>query len=204
MESYDNNQSLFEESARVVRSGGIVIVPTETFYALAADPFQEGAVRRIFALKGRPFVKPLPLIAAARETVRQVVTEASPLAEALMDRFWPGSLTILLSPSVRVPKMLAGPDGKIGVRVPPRCPARDLAELCGGWLTATSANLSDEPNASVIDQIAPALRDAVDLVMDLGPSPGGEPSTVVEPLADGVRIIREGAISRRDLSTWIV
>ena len=187
----------------MVEAGGLVIVPTETFYAVAADPFQEQAVKRIFLLKNRAPDKPLPLIAATRELVHKVACRLSPIAVALMNRFWPGSLTILVDPCVSLPELLAGPDGKIGVRVPPRCAAQRLAEMSGGWLTATSANLSGDPNAATILDIAPTVRDSVDVVMDLGPAPGGQPSTVVEPFPHGVRIIREGAVEYDELEDFL-
>jgi L-threonylcarbamoyladenylate synthase len=186
---------LLHEAAEILRRGGLVIVPTETFYGIAADPFQEAAVRRIFLLKGRELTKPLPLIASDREVVDSVIQPAAGKVLELMDRYWPGSLTILLAPVVAFGPMLSGPEGKIGVRVPPPCPARALARLAGGLITATSANLSGDPEADEISKISPRLRALVDLVIDLGRTPGGKPSTLVAPTADGVKIIRQGAVS---------
>ncbi|MFH1114347.1 MAG: L-threonylcarbamoyladenylate synthase [Pseudomonadota bacterium] len=197
------NRELCDEAAAIVRSGGVVIVLTETFYALAADPFRDDAVARIFSIKDRPRDKPLPLIAASRDLVRQMAPAPGPVAHALMNRFWPGSLTILLRPAGPVSKLLTGPSGKIGVRVPPPCAARSVAELSGGWLTATSANLSGDPNPDTIARIAPLVLRAVDMVMDCGSAPGGNPSTVVEPLDNGIRIIRPGGISLGTLSESI-
>ncbi|MDQ7783496.1 MAG: L-threonylcarbamoyladenylate synthase [Desulfomonilaceae bacterium] len=191
------------EAAETVRSGGVVIVLTETFYALAADPFRDEAVERIFAIKQRPHDKPLPLIAADRDVVRRVAPNPGPVAEALMTGFWPGSLTVVVHAAFHFSDLVSGPGGRIGVRVPPPCAARALAELSGGWLTATSANLSGDPNPDTIGRIAGSVRDAVDLVLDDGRAPGGAPSTVVEPLADGVRIIRPGAVSSGDLENFL-
>lgn len=188
-------ESLIERAAEVVRSGGLVIVPTETFYALAADPFQEEAVRRIFQVKLREENKPLPLIAADQRIVDKLIENPTPLTKRLMDRFWPGSLTILLEPGVKLSKLLQGPSGKIGVRVPPPCPARALSERVGGWITATSANLSGRPNPQRVADIADEVQRGADMILDLGPTPGGKPSTVVEPIGEGLRVVREGAIS---------
>ncbi len=196
-------QARYAKAAAIVRDGGVVIVLTETLYALAADPFQERAIERIFAIKQRPRDKPLPLIAANRDAVHRLAPNPGPVGEALMNRFWPGSLTILLEPSVEVSDLLSGLHGKIGVRVPPPCAARSLAERAGGWITASSANLSGDPNPDTIDRIAEIVRDAVDLIMDHGTAPGGEPSTVVEPLDHGVRIIRPGAISYEALEDFL-
>jgi L-threonylcarbamoyladenylate synthase len=96
-------------------------------------------------------------------------------------------------------RLLTGPSGKIGVRVPPPCPARHLAERAGGWITATSANLSDRPNPQRVADIAEHVQQAVDMVIDLGPTPGGKPSTVVEPIGEYLRVIREGAVSMSTL-----
>jgi L-threonylcarbamoyladenylate synthase len=184
---------IFDRAETVIAAGGLVIVPTETFYALAADPFQEHAVRRIFHAKGRPASKPLPLIAADRGVVERLIAEDDRQIRALMERFWPGSLTILVR-AHGFCDLLAGPDGKIGVRVPPWCAARILAARAGGWITATSANLSGDPEADDVSKIDRSVIQAADLVMNLGPTPGGKPSTVVEPLDHGFRIVREGAI----------
>lgn len=186
---------IFDEAELVLRSGGLVIVPTETFYALAADPLRESAVQNIFRIKGRNAAKPLPLIAAAAATVKDlIVREEKGFSEALMERFWPGSLTILMEPSRDFSHLLTGQEGKIGVRVPPWCPARILAARAGGLITATSANLSGHPDPVDVSAIAPEVLEAVDMVMDLGPAPGGRPSTVVEPVKGGFRVLREGAI----------
>jgi L-threonylcarbamoyladenylate synthase len=184
---------IFDKAERVIAAGGLVIVPTETFYAVAADPFHETAVRRIFSVKARPEGKPLPLIAADRAVVEERLAGEDETLRKLMKHFWPGSLTILLAVPGFSP-MLTGPQGKIGVRVPPWCAARMLAARVGGWITATSANLSGAGDPADVARIDPELIRSVDLVMRLGPTPGGKPSTVIEPLPHGFRIVREGAI----------
>ncbi len=190
------NSFIIDSAARIVRSGGVVIVPTETFYALAADPFQIEAVKRIFQIKRRSEEKPLPLIAAHKASVEKIAPVIPAITRKIMDHFWPGSLTILLEVVLPLSKLLSGPTGKIGVRVPPDSPAKVLAEQVGGWITATSANLSGDPSPDRISCINREVLEAVDIVMDMGTTPGGKPSTVVEPLEDGLRIVREGGISR--------
>jgi len=187
--------SLLDDAVEVIRSGGLVIVPTETFYALAADPFNEEALRRVFRAKLREENKPLPLIAADRQTVDELIMNVTPLVSRLMDCFWPGSLTILLEPAVPLSTLLQGPTGKIGVRVPPPCPARHLAERVGGWITATSANLSGHANPRRVADIAEHVQQAADMILDSGATPGGNPSTVVESIGECLRVVREGAIS---------
>ena len=189
-----DTEALYCRAGEIIRSGGLVILPTETFYALAASPFHEEAVRRVFRVKRREEGTPLPLIASDMATVQELVCRMSPLERKLTDGLWPGSLTILLMPSKQVSTLLMGPEGKIGVRIPPECPARIVAARVGGWLTATSANLSGDPSPDDVLKIAKEVLDAVDMVMDLGPTPGRKPSTVVEPLDDDCRVLREGAV----------
>jgi L-threonylcarbamoyladenylate synthase len=193
----------FDRAERALRAGGIVIASTETFYALAADPFQESAVRQIFSIKGRDEKKPLPLIAADLGTVKKLIPAEQKLAHRMMERFWPGSLTILVEPSRDFSRLLTGPGGKIGVRVPPWCPARILATRTSGLITATSANISGGPDPVDVSSISPVVRESVDLVMDLGPAPGGRPSTVVEITNRGYRIVREGAIPESAIREFV-
>jgi L-threonylcarbamoyladenylate synthase len=193
----------FDGAERALRAGGIVIAPTETFYALAADPFQESAVRQIFSIKGRDEKKPLPLIAADLGTVKKLIPAEQKLAHRMMERFWPGSLTILVEPSRAFSTLLTGPGGKIGVRVPPWCPARILATRTSGLITATSANISGGPDPVDVSSISRVVRESVDLVMDLGPAPGGRPSTVVELTNRGFRIVREGAIPESAIREFV-
>lgn len=193
-------RSLFVEAAGILQSGGVVIVPTETFYALAADPFQEDAVKRIYQIKLRPKNMPLPMIAANRSILHAMTPEPCAMGQALMDKFWPGSLTILLESNLPFSLLLRGLTGKIGVRIPPACAARALAELTTGWITSTSANLSSGATPDRVEDIPASVLDRVDLVVDLGRTPGGKPSSVVEPLQNGVRFIREGAVSKKALA----
>ena len=188
------NQHILDRAEELLRAGGLVIAPTETFYALAGDPFNENAVRRIFRVKARPETRPLPLIAADRRMLDGVVEPPEGPTLRLIERFWPGSLTILLKPMVPFSPLLTGPDGKIAVRVPPWCTARMLAARLGGWITATSANLSGGPDPDDAWKIHPQIVEAVDLVLRLGPTPGGRPSTVVEPLTHGFRVVRAGMV----------
>jgi L-threonylcarbamoyladenylate synthase len=178
----------------VIRTGGIVIVPTETFYGLAADPFNDEAVRRVFSIKSRPINSPLPLIASDRKTVEKSLLSPDPRIAILMDRFWPGSLTLVLQLAARFAEPILGASGKVGVRVPPDSAARKLAELAGGFITATSANFSGDPPPDDVRKVPAALLSLVDFVIDLGPTPGGKPSTVIEIDRGVLEVIREGAI----------
>ena len=180
--------------AAVLRAGGIVVYPTETFYGLGALARDAAAVARLAAAKGRPEAKPLPLVAeglAQVEEVARLDTTARRLAAA----FWPGPLTLVLPalPGL-APEVTAG-SGTVAVRVPGSEVARALARLAGGALVATSANLSGEPPVTTAAQISAPLRARLDGLLDGGPTPGGLASTIVALDAGGPRLVREGPIS---------
>ncbi len=174
--------------------GGTAIVGTETFYAIAANPFMDKAVEKVFSLKRRSFQNPLPLIAANQEFVKSRVKDFSKIAETLMRNFWPGSLTILLDGQDDFSKYVRNVSGRIGVRVPPECPARRLAQVVGGWITATSANLTGDPAPKRITDIPSEITDLVDVVIDSGPCPGGLPSTVIDTSDAGWKVLRIGTV----------
>lgn len=185
-------------AAEVLRRGGIVAYPTETFYGLGALARDGAAVERLSRAKGRPEGQPLPLLAADRAQVDEVA-ELGPLAERLAARFWPGPLTLVLPARPGLPAPIAAGTGTVGVRVPGSEVARALARAAGGALVATSANPSGEPPPARAEELSPALRARLDAVLDLGPTPGGLPSTVVAVEGDSVRLVRDGAVPFREV-----
>lgn len=196
-----NYQDKLERAAKILRNGGIVVVATETFYGIAADPFCKEAVERIFLTKNRQLNKPLPLIASSVKNVSGIISEESEGALKFGKNYWPGSLTILLNLTAVFPGCLQDRMGRVGVRVPPLCPARRLAELGTGWITATSANLSGGDNAARIEDIPSSVMDSVDFVVDTGPTEGGLPSTVMALESGQPVIYRQGAVDLRWLKT---
>lgn len=181
------------EAAEVIRRGGIVAYPTETFYGLGALARDAGAVDRLARAKGRPDGKPLPLLAADRSQVEEVAV----LGEAalrLADAFWPGPLTLVVPARPGLPDAIAGGTGTVGIRVPGSEVARALARLAGGAIVSTSANRSGEPPPAAPGELDPALAARLDLVLDGGRAPGGLPSTVVAVEGEGVRLVRDGAV----------
>jgi L-threonylcarbamoyladenylate synthase len=180
-------------AAEVLRGGGIVAYPTETFYALGALASSRVALARLTAAKLRPEGKPLPLLAADRDMLYGVAARLDPVAGALADRFWPGPLTLVL-PAVEglPPEIAAG--GTVGVRVPGSAAARELSRLAGGPITATSANLTGLPPPIRPSDLDPVLLRRIDAVLDGGESPGGLPSTVVAVERGALRLLRAGAV----------
>ena len=188
-----------EEAVRLLRAGEVVAVPTDTVYGVAVDPFQPGAADRLFVAKERPKDVALPvLVAAAGDLAPLVEGEVDVFARRLIDRFWPGALTIVLPRKASLCDLdLGGDPTTIGVRCPDH---RLVRELCRevGPLATTSANRHREPTPPDAQGVAEALGDGVALVLDGGVCEG-EPSTVVSVLDDEVTILREARIPAADL-----
>lgn len=182
------------EAVRVIRSGGVIAYPTETFYGLGADPFNSAAVTRIFAIKGRRLSEPLPLIIEVPPALNALVAEVTPLAQRLIASFWPGPLTIVLDAAEALPRIVTGGTGTIGVRCPGEPIARSLCEKWSGPLTATSANRSGDPPPVGVEGILSTIGDRLDLILDGGPTSGGLPSTVVDARGKQCILIRDGCL----------
>jgi L-threonylcarbamoyladenylate synthase len=180
-------------AAEVLRRGGIVAYPTETFYGLGALASSGAALARLASAKLRAEGKPLPLLAADREMLAAVVARLDPVAAALADRFWPGPLTLVLPAAEGLAPEISA-DGTVGVRVPGSAPARELSRLAGGPITSTSANPAGLPPPVRAGDLDPGLLRRIDAVLDGGETPGGLPSTVVAVEDGAVRLLRAGAV----------
>lgn len=189
-------------AAEVLRAGGLVVYPTETFYGLGALVAAPAALARLASAKLRPEGKPLPLVAADLAMARSVAAGFPEGAARLAARFWPGPLTLVLPAAPGLPPEVAG-DGTVGVRVPGSATARQLSRLAGGPLTSTSANPSGGPPVTRPQDLDPGLVSLVEAVLDGGEVPGGLPSTVVAVGPDGPRLLRVGAVAwEAVLAAW--
>ncbi len=178
-------------AASIVKSGGLVVYPTDTVYGLGCDPFNTGSVGRLFRAKGRGS-KAVPVLCSSEGKAAQLV-ELNARALELAKLHWPGPLTIVAPLRMKVPPQLTQGTGSLGVRVPALGACTDLISACGGWLTGTSANLSGNPSARSAKEAFDQLRDSVDLILDGGTLEGQE-STVVKVSGDAVTILRTGPI----------
>jgi len=190
----------YSQCRDVVAKGGIIAYPTDTFYGLGADPGNPAAVRRLFEIKGRRTDQPILLLLSDAGEVNNWAAGVTPQASVLMNRFWPGPLTLVFKAKAGVlPELTAG-TGTIGLRVPGNGFTLDLLRSLGRVLTGTSANLSGRPSLRTAREAAEALGPLVDLVLDGGETTGGKPSTVVDVSADAPRVLREGAVPSRDIT----
>ena len=184
--------AVIREAAQMIRDGLVVAYPTDTVYGLAVDPRSDGAVRRLFELKGRPESSAFTLIAAELEQVR-AVAEMTAHAERLATRWWPGPLTIVLRANAVLARATLAGGTTVGVRVPDHAVAIAIARDAAFCITATSANKSGEAAASSADAVRSALPE-VDAIVDAGASRGGAPSTIVDASGRDVALLRAGAV----------
>ncbi len=191
------SDEVLREVAQVVKSGGLVIYPTDTVYGLGADPLNEQAIRRVYAVKRRE-QKPLPVLVSSIEKARELVY-VTPEAEKLMRAFWPGPLTIVLKKRELVPNTLTAGRDSLGVRQPNMELTLKLIEYCGGYLIGTSANISGHPAPRTAEEAMKEIGAEVDVVIDAGPCPGGIPSTVIDLTTQPPKIVREGPIKREQI-----
>jgi L-threonylcarbamoyladenylate synthase len=192
-----------QEAATWIRRGGVIALPTDTLYGLAADPFRAEAVARVCAVKGRDAARALPLIAADTAQVIAHFGPLSPVAASLAARFWPGPLTLLVAAVPSLARDVTGGTGAVGVRVPAHDVARAVCAACGHPVTATSANHTGEPPTADPDVVERTLGDRLDFLLDAGVTPGGAPSTIVDVTAAEPRLVRPGAISWDDVHTCL-
>ncbi len=190
-------------ASRIILQGGIVAFPTETFYGLGADAGDVVALQKVFQIKGREENKPLLLLVAGRTWVQDLVKKISPAAEALIERFWPGPLTLVFEASAHLPPILTANTGKVGLRVSSHPVTQALVQAVGRAITGTSANLSGQASPSLAAQVSQALGRKVDAILDGGKTAGGLGSTVLDVSAVLPKIIRQGAISQEELAPFL-
>lgn len=172
---------------KVLRSGELIVMPTETVYGVAAHPDIADGLARLYAAKSRDPDKPIAFLAADMESIRAFGAEISPDAEVLARSFWPGPLTLVLP---------VHDNGNEGFRVPNHSIALAILRRCGGLLRVSSANASGCPAALTAKTALAALATHVTVGFDAGPASGGVASTVVRADSTGVMVLREGAIGK--------
>ncbi len=184
-----------KKAVSLIRKGGVVAIPTETFYGLSVDPFSREAVTRLYRMKERPSSKPVLLLIGDRGMLRELVASVPKLAERLMERFWPGPLTIVFEAKRGLPPWITAGTDTIALRLSPHpVPTRLSLEL-GGPITGTSANTSGMPPAKTPEEVL-SYFPKIDAVLDDGPTRGSKPSTLVSVVGGTLKVLREGAVSK--------
>ena len=187
----------------IFKKGGMIAYPTETFYGLGVDPFNEIAIKKLFELKGRDPDKPVSILIKDKKMLLTVVEEISPLAEILMKKFWPGPLTIIFKAKKSIPSILTGGTGKIGVRISSNPITQKLLEKIDSPITTTSANPSGERSPVTANKVMGYFGNKIDLILDGGMLYGKLGSTVVDVTEGELIVIREGEISVEAISAYL-
>ncbi len=187
-------QSAIAEAVRILKKGGVIAYPTETFYGLGADALNGQAVKRVFLIKGRDFSNPLPVIIGEKRDLERYVEAIPAAARSLIERFWPGGLTLVFRASQEIPPDLTAGTGKIGIRLSSHPVAAHLAAAMGNPITATSANPSGAAECSSIQDVFRILGEKLDAVVDGGKTPGIAGSTIVDVTVAPPAVLREGII----------
>jgi L-threonylcarbamoyladenylate synthase len=195
-------QQAIAVAARTLREGGVVVFPTHGLYGLGADATAPAAVEKIYRIKQRPLHKPLLILIARRGDLKEFVRRVPPVALPLMERFWPGRLTLVFEAGERLPRGLCGGTDRIGIRLTGHPVAAALVRAAGCPLTGTSANLSSHRGCARIDHLQAAIARQADLILDAGALAGGRGSTVVDVTCDPPRILREGAVSASRIASF--
>ncbi len=192
------------EAAAILAKGGLVAMPTETVYGLAADATSDAAVARIFETKGRPQFNPLIIhVADAHMAARYV--EFPSVAERLAAAFWPGPLTLVLARKAdcAISLLASAGLGTLGVRAPNHDIAQSLINAVGGPLAAPSANLSGTISPTLAKHVQEGLGDKINMILDGGPCPVGVESTIVKIEGDAVYLLRPGGVAREAIEQVI-
>ena len=188
------SENVFDQILSILRRGGVIGFPTDTSYGLAADPFNERAIERIFEIKGRAETKPILVLVDSISMVESL-SPSGPEFRSLAGRFWPGPLTVVVPAVSSLPVKLTAGTNAVGVRWPDAAFATELIGRFGRPLTATSANRSGMPSAITAGEVRTQLGDSLDALVDGGVLPYRGGSTLLDLTADPPVLLREGPVS---------
>src|SRR5437764_5557599 len=186
-------------AADFLSRGSVIAIPTDTVYGLAADPFNLSAVEEIYRVKGRPDERALPILVNSLDQAMLLAREVPRNFLRLAEAFWPGALTLVVDASHRLPLKVTANTGRIALRWPRSEVVARLIEEFDGPLTGTSANLSGSPACTGAEQVFTQLGDRLNLILDAGEATPSTPSTIVELHDDRWKILRDGAISAKEI-----
>lgn len=194
-----NKPEGLEPAARILQNGGLVAFPTETVYGLGAVYNNEPALLKVFAVKGRPADNPLILHIYHLDQLSQIISSVSPAADRLIQRFWPGPLTLIFPKKNEVSSIVTANLNSVAVRMPSDPAALELLRLTGIPVAAPSANLSGRPSPTHGEHVVNDLLGKIELIIDAGPCPAGVESTVLSLMGEKPVILRPGTVTREEL-----
>ena len=195
----EEREEAIEAASLAIQRGGLVVLPTDTVYGIAADAFDHEAVASLLAAKGRGRQMPPPVLVSAASTLDALAVRIPGYARALVEEFWPGPLTLVCHQQSSLQWDLGETRGTVAVRMPDHEITREILERTGP-LAVSSANKTGQPAAVDADQAEEMLGDDVEVIVDAGDSPGGEASTIVDVTTTQGRVLRLGALSLEALN----
>jgi tRNA threonylcarbamoyl adenosine modification protein (Sua5/YciO/YrdC/YwlC family) len=199
--SENPEERLVRYAADQIRSGQVLGMPTDTFYGLAADPFNLRAVDNVYEIKTRSRHKPLSLLIASVEQAEELARPLPDEFYELARKFWPGPLTIIVQAASRLPLKVTANTGNVALRVPAAKIPLAVIQAAAIPITATSANLSGASECTSAEQVVSQLQNRISIIVDGGPSPRDIPSTIVDLSDFSGRVMREGAIPAAEIKT---
>ena len=185
-----------KQACEALRRGGLVAFPTDTLYALGANALDSAAIERVHAVKGRHHGKPLSVLVPSLEAAVGLATGLSDEVRSLMQAFWPGALTVVVKAAPRIPPILRGTSGTVGLRMPAGTVARALLMAFAGPIIGTSANKAGGADPGDAKTVQKAIGGQIDLILDGGRVALGVPSTVIDCTTQPAHLLREGAVPR--------
>jgi tRNA threonylcarbamoyl adenosine modification protein (Sua5/YciO/YrdC/YwlC family) len=195
----EEREAAVEAASLAIQRGGLVVLPTDTVYGLAADAFDKESVQELLDAKGRGRDMPPPVLISAPTTLDALAVRVPSWVRTLVEEFWPGALTLVCHAHASLQWDLGDTRGTVAVRMPDHPVALEILERTGP-LAVSSANLTGRPAATDAEQAEEMLGAEVEVVVDAGTSPGGEASTIIDATCTPGRLLREGAISRGRLN----
>ncbi len=193
------NTLLIKDAADILKKGGLVAFPTETVYGIGADAFNEKACRRIYEAKDRPPEKSLIVLISDIKDLETVAAEIPEKAEPFIERFWPGPLSIVFKKNKNLPETVTAGGDRVAVRLTSHPLLKRLISVAGFPIVAPSANLSGKPSCIKAEDVLSDMEGRADMIIEDDGSLGGKESTIIDVTGDHIRLLREGAVIRKDL-----
>jgi len=182
-------------AADLIRRGELVAIPTDTFYGIAADPFNLAAVEQIYRVKGRPETRALPILVNSIAQAVSLSRDVPYIFHKLAAKFWPGPLTLLVEASTGIPRKITASTGNVALRWPKSAVVSAIIDLLQGPITGTSGNISGMPACATAIELLEQMGDRLPLIIDGGETPGHLASTIIKLEGNDWTVMREGVIS---------
>jgi L-threonylcarbamoyladenylate synthase len=200
VDSIKPESAKIEKAVEMLKSGNLVAFPTDTVYGIGADAFNKSAVEKIFTAKGRDSKKPLQVLIADKDDLNLIVEKQSDILHQLVDRFFPGALTIVMPAKADFPRWVTCGLDTVGVRMPSNPIALEMIKSFGRPISATSANISGMPDPKDAQQVLEYLDGKINLILDGGSTPDDVPSTVIDISVNPPKILRQGKLNTEEIN----